>query len=157
MDIFLAVIAWILLIVGVVGSVIPIIPGPPLGFLGVVVLHFTAYADVPSWFFIVFGILVILVTVLDYFIPVWGTKKFGGTRSGKIGSIVGVFAGLFLLPPIGIIIGPFLGAFIGEMIHDNTNTKKALKSATGSFLGFLLGTGLKLVVSGLLIYYAVFY
>ena len=154
MDVFLAIVAWILLAVGLVGSVVPVIPGPPLGYAGIVILHFTSYTHFSMWFFIIFGVLAIAVTILDYFIPVWGTKKFGGTKAGKTGSIIGVFAGIFLFPPIGIILGPFVGAFIGEMIHDSSNTKRAIKSATGSFLGFLLGTGLKLVISGLLIFYA---
>ena len=155
MDVFLAIVAWLLLVVGLVGSIVPVIPGPPLSYVGVIVLHFTSYADFSSSFFVIFGILVVAVTILDYWIPVWGTKKFGGTRYGKTGSIVGVIAGIFLFPPLGIIIGPFLGAFIGEMIHDSSNTTKAIKSATGSFIGFLMGTGLKLVICGLLIYYAI--
>ena len=96
--------------------------------------------------------LATIVTVLDYIIPVWGTKKFGGTRAGVIGSTLGLIFGLIFFPPIGIIIGPFAGAVIGEMIQKD-DFNNALKSGIGSFIGFLLGTGMKLVVSSIMIYY----
>ena len=96
----------------------------------------------------------ILITVLDYFIPIWGTKKFGGSKAGVIGSGIGLIVGLFF-GPLGIILGPFLGALAGELITNQTEIKKALRSATGSFIGFLFGTGLKLVFCGFMAYYFV--
>jgi len=153
MDVFLAIVAGLLIISGIIGSVVPVIPGPPLGFFGLLVLHFTAYANFSLTFLIVFGIIAMAITVVDYFVPAWGTKKFGGTKYGRNGSMIGIFAGLFLFPPIGIILGPFIGAFIGELIHDSSDTTKALKSGFGSFVGFLLGTGLKLIISIIFTYY----
>ena len=155
MDVFLAIVAGLLILSGIVGSVVPVLPGPPLGFMGILVLHFTAYADFSTTFLIVFGIIAMAITVVDYLVPAWGTKKFGGTKYGRNGAMVGIIAGLFFFPPLGIILGPFVGAFVGELIHDSADTSKALKSGLGSFVGFLLGTGLKLIISLIFTYYYV--
>jgi uncharacterized protein YqgC (DUF456 family) len=90
----------------------------------------------------------IIVTILDYIVPIWGTKKFGGSRSGTIGATIGLIVGLFFGPP-GIILGPFIGAVVAELAsgHDQ---KTSLRSGFGSFIGFLTGVVLKLVVSALI-------
>ena len=152
MDYILYFISALFILAGVIGSVIPVIPGPPLGFLSLLFLHFTDKVQFSTSFLVIAGVVAVAITVLDYFIPMWGTKKFGGSRAGKIGSILGVFVGLFF-GPLGILLGPFAGAFLGELIHDKNDMNKAIKSATGSFIGFLFGTGLKLVVSGLFLYF----
>jgi uncharacterized protein YqgC (DUF456 family) len=94
-------------------------------------------------FLVIWGIITVAITAMDYLIPVYGTKKFGGSKYGVWGCTIGLFVGFFL-GPWGIIIGPFIGAFIGEIIANN-NSQTALKSAFGSFLGFVFGTLLKLV------------
>lgn len=144
MDIFLAIIGTLLIIAGFAGSVLPGLPGPPFAWAAVLLLHFTGYAEY-SWFFLgATGLVMGVITVLDYYIPIWGTKKFGGTRYGIIGSTLGLIVGMFVFPPFGIIIGPFFGAFFGEMLADKNDVAKALKSALGSFLGFVAGTLMKL-------------
>lgn len=151
MDIALAILCAILILVGVLGSVLPVIPGPPIAWVGLLIIQFTSYAF-ESWrTVIIMGIAMVLIVIADFFIPIWGTKRFGGTKAGVRGSTVGMFVGLFF-GPIGIILGPFVGAFIGEMIVNQKETKKALKSALGSFVGFLFGTGLKLVYGGFVIW-----
>jgi len=152
MDVFLLIVAIVLVLAGIVGSVLPVIPGPPLSFSGILVLHFSSYASYSTTFLVIMGIIAIAITVLDYFIPAWGTKKFGGTKAGKTGALIGVVAGIFVFPPIGIILGPFVGAFIGELVHDGNDFNKAFKSGLGSFVGFLLGTGLKLMFGLFIIY-----
>lgn len=151
-DFILIILAGVLLLVGLAGCILPIVPGPPISFAGLLVLEATDVVDFSGNFLIIMFLLAAAVTVLDFIIPIWGTKKFGGSRAGIIGSTIGLIAGLIFFPPIGIIIGPFAGAVIGEMLR-NDDFNKALKSGLGSFIGFLLGTGLKLIVSSVMIFY----
>jgi len=137
---------------GVIGSLLPVLPGPPLAWLGILLTHFASSVQYSTRFLIITAIVMILATVLDYFIPIWGTKKFGGTRAGVIGCTIGLVVGLFF-GPLGIILGPFIGALLGELAVNQKELKKALKSATGSFLGFVVGTGIKLVFCGFMAYY----
>lgn len=143
-EFFLITLSAILLIVGLLGCIVPMIPGPPLAYIGMLCLHFTDNVQFSATQLIVWGILVALTLVLDYIVPIIGTKLFGGTKYGKWGSLIGSILGMFILP-WGILLGPFLGAFIGELIG-NQGTSDALKSGVGSFLGFIVGTGLKVVL-----------
>jgi len=152
MDFFILGIGILLIIVGLIGCILPIIPGPPLSFLGLIMLQLTRFGDFESSFLILMGFIAIIVTVLDYIVPVLGTKKFGGSKAGVWGSTIGLIIGLFFFPPIGIIIGPLLGAIIAELIKD-ADFHKSIKSGLGSLLGFLLGTGLKIISSGVMTYY----
>ena len=154
MDILLITLGAILLIVGIIGCFLPVLPGPPLSWLGILLLYFTDNTSISTSFLLWWLVIALIVTGLDYLIPVWGTKKFGGTKMGVRGSTAGLIIGLFF-PPAGIIVGPFLGALVAELIHDAHDTTKAFKSAFGSFLGFLLGTGLKLGVALTLTWYFV--
>ncbi|WP_341225531.1 DUF456 domain-containing protein [uncultured Arcticibacterium sp.] len=151
MDIFLLIIGGLFLIIGLIGSVLPI-PGPPLTFGGVIALHYSKYANFSEDLLIGLGIATALVTVLDYYVPIWGTKKFGGTKAGIRGSMAGLIIGLFF-GPFGIFIGAFLGALIGEyMFGDKHN---ALKAAIGSFVGFAAGMAIKITLCCVMIFYAV--
>lgn len=152
MDIFLAVLSGVLIIVGVVGSVLPVLPGPPIAWIGLMALYFSKYADFSVSFMVLMAVIMVVVTALDFLIPAWGTKKFGGSKAGVTGSAVGLILGLFF-GPLGIILGPFVGAFLGELIANGTELKPALKSATGSFIGFLISTGLKLIYGGVCAFY----
>ncbi len=148
MDILLIVIGVICTIVGILGCFLPIIPGPPISFLALVLLDLTEKNPFDSNTLWTWGIVTAAVTALDYIVPIYGTKKFGGTKRGVWGSTIGLVIGLFFFPPFGIIIGPFVGAFLGEMSNGDTDNKTALRSAFGSFIGFVVGTLLKLVASG---------
>ena len=154
MDYVLIFVAGILIILGLLGCILPVIPGPPLSFGGLLILHYTRWGLIDSKILLWLGIAAAVATILDYILPVWATKKFGGTKRGVWGATLGLVVGLFFFPPFGIIVGPFLGAFVGEM-SSNQNHRFALKSALGSFIGFLLGTGLKFAVSGVVTYYFV--
>lgn len=145
-DILLAVLGSILMITGILGCLLPVLPGPPLSYIGLLVLHFSRYANFSSTFLITWACVVIVVTVLDYVVPVWGTKKFGGSKSGMWGAGIGLVIGIFFLPPLGIIVGPFAGAFIGEALTGKNSTD-AFRAGLGSFLGFLAGVGIKLAAS----------
>jgi uncharacterized protein YqgC (DUF456 family) len=146
MDIVLIVIGFIFVIFGVVGAILPVLPGPILGWVGLLLLQLSDKTPFDSTFIIITFLVSILITFLDYIIPAIGTKKYGGTKYGMYGSLLGLIIGLFL-GPAGIILGPFFGAFIGEYLLDSSNTNKALRAAYGSFIGFLFSTGLKLIVS----------
>ena len=138
------------MILGIAGCLLPVLPGPPLSYLGLIAIHLTSKIDFSSKFLISWGIITILVSILDYVIPIWGTKYFGGSKYGIWGSMAGLLAGLFF-PPLGLIIGPFIGAVAGEMVAGNK--QNALKSGFGSFIGFLAGTIVKLLVSLVMLYY----
>jgi len=153
MDYFLLIIAMLFMLTGIVGCLVPVLPGPPLSYLGLVIVHFTRFADVSQKLFIILGIIAVAVTVLDYIVPIWGTRHFGGSKYGARGATVGLVIGLFL-GPAGIIIGPFLGAFVGELIFKD-DVKYALKAGFGSLLGFMTGVGLKLAASLLMTFYFV--
>ena len=147
MDIFLLILGGCLMLVALVGSFLPILPGPLTGWLGLLVLHLTNAIPM-NWTFlgVTLGVA-ILIWVLDYIIPAMGTKKFGGSKSGAIGTTIGLIIGLFSPIPLGFIIGAFVGAFIGEMMHDSKDTKRAIKASFGSLLGFLFSTTVKFLVS----------
>jgi len=147
MDIFLLIVGFLFVLLGVVGSFVPILPGPITGWVGLLILHLTKTVPI-DWTFlgITLGVAFI-ITIIDYIIPAIGTKKFGGTRFGVIGTMVGLILGLLFFPPLGIIIGPFVGAFIGEMTNDSKDSGKALKAAFGSFIGFLTSTFLKFIAA----------
>ncbi len=151
MDYFLLIVAILLILAGLIGCIMPVLPGPPLSFVGLLFLHFTRWANYSSNMLLILGLLAIAVTVLDYIVPVWGTKKFGGSKAGVWGAAIGLLIGLFF-GPAGIIIGPFLGAFVGEIIAKK-ESKDALKAAFGSFIGIMAGTVFKLICSGVITFY----
>jgi len=159
MDITLAVLATALVLIGFIGSVLPVIPGPPISWAGLLLLKWTDYVNDHGaayenalWILLFF---VVLVTILDYVVPIMGTKKYGGSKRGVWGATIGVVVGLFF-GPLGIIIGPFLGAYIGE-ITTGKKEKQALRAAWGSFVGFLLGVGMKLMVCGVILFFFIRY
>lgn len=153
MDILLLVLAGILLLLGFFGCIIPMLPGTPLSYLGILLLHFSSKAEFSIHFLVRWALIVIAVQGLDYIIPIWGAKKFGGSKMGVWGSMIGLIVG-FLFGPWGILFGPMVGAFIGELFAGKTSNM-AIKAAFGSFVGFLLGTISQLTVAGFLIYYYV--
>lgn len=155
MTIFLLSLGFLCCIAGIIGSFLPILPGPPISWLGFLIMYFTPDIDLSNTFlWVTFGVAA-LIFILDYIVPVLGTKRYGGSKFGVYGTSIGLVVGLFF-PPFGIIIGPFVGAFLGEMIFNKSNSKTAFRSAWGSFLGFLASTFMKfitaLIFTGMFIY-----
>lgn len=144
MDLLLIISGFIFLIAGLIGCIAPIIPGPPLSYVAIILLQIKDKTSFSLEFLILTALLVIIVTIIDYIIPVLGTKRFGGSKYGVWGSTIGLLIG-FLFGPPGIFLGPFVGALIGELIYGK-ELEKALKAAIGSFIGFLSGIILKLGV-----------
>ena len=151
MDIFLIILGAICLLVGILGCVLPVLPGVPLAYCGLLLLHATDKVQFSWQFLVIWAVVTIVVQVLDSVVPIWGTKKFGGSKMGVWGSTLGLLVGLFF-GPWGIVLGPFLGAIALELI-DGKNTRLALKAGWGSFVGLMTGTILKLICCGLMTYY----
>jgi uncharacterized protein len=151
MDVLLATLGTICMITGLLGSVLPILPGPPISYAGILLLHFSSYAQYSARFLILYAALTAIVAVLDYIIPVWGTKHFGGSKYGTWGATIGVIVGLFI-GPAGLILGPFFGAFIGEIVAGR-KFNEAFRAGFGSFIGFITGTLMKIVLSIILAFH----
>jgi uncharacterized protein YqgC (DUF456 family) len=153
MEYIVIVLGILLLAVAVAGVVLPGLPGPPLaiGSLLLILYNPKANAEMAAtnyMWLIIFGVIVLIITVLDYYLPIWGTKKFGGTSAGTKGGVVGLILGLIAAPftiASSIIIGPFIGAVAGELIAGESKGA-ALKSGIGSFIGFAVGTIMKVLV-----------
>jgi uncharacterized protein YqgC (DUF456 family) len=174
MEMILLIGAFVLLLVGLIGSIVPALPGPPFSYAGLLLLQWSGYGDFTLVFLLVWGAITVAVTVMDNILPALLTKKFGGSRLAVIGSVVGLVIGIIFFAPIGIILGPFMGALAGELLNNQYQIKrneaddesddgdsrsarniKALTVALGAFLAFIVGTGAKLIVCTLMIYYAI--
>ena len=126
-------------------------PGAPLAWVGLLLAYFSAYNEISILCLVITGAIAVAVSLFDNFLPVIMTNKIGGSRAATIGSTLGLIAGFFI-GPVGIILGPFIGALIGELIHSKGNFSNSVKSAWGAFLGFLLGTGIKMITVGFFIW-----
>ncbi len=148
MDIALLILGFLFMLVGILGSFLPVLPGPPISWIGLFLLYLTKAVPDNWWVLGITLVVALIILALDYIIPAIGTKKFGGTKAGMIGTTIGLLIALFfpILGPLGIIIWPFLGALIGELLN-KADKKTATKAAFGSFLGFLTGTFLKFMVA----------
>lgn len=150
------IIFWIFsLVVWLLGAVLPLLPGSILSLIGLLLIHFTDTYQIPTTWIIIFIILVILANIVDYYLPIWGTKQYGWTKAGVIGSTLGMMSGIFLFPPLGMIVLPFVGAFLWEYLITKSSKRKALRSAWWSFVGFLLTTGYKVILGGWMLVYAI--
>lgn len=145
MEYVFLILGFLLLVVGFLGSFLPVIPGPPLSWVGLLCLYFVKEIPTDYWLLGVTFVIMLVISVLDYIIPAQGTKRFGGSKYGIWGTNIGLIVGIFTPVPLGFIFGPFIGALIGELIYDSNNINRALKAALGSFIGFLAGTFIKIV------------
>ncbi len=144
MEILFITLGVVLLLLGLVGCIAPVLPGPPLAYAALLLLQISGVADLSWTTLCIWLLIVIVVQVLDFVVPSLGTKYTGGSDSGKRGALVGTILGIFVMP-WGIILGPFLGALVGELMAGRT-TGEALLSGLGSLMGFLFGTVLKLAL-----------
>lgn len=146
MEILCILLGIVCLVLGLAGCILPMLPGPPVAYVALVLLHLTPEAEFSATQLTLWLLMVVVVQLLDYFVPMLGSKYTGGSRWGTRGCLLGTIIGLFFMP-MGIILGPFLGAVVGELLGGN-DTAYALKSGIGSLLGFLFGTVLKCMVCG---------
>lgn len=162
MEIVVAIIAVLCGVIGILGSILPALPGPPLTWAGLLLLYFWGGTNGDgepmslTVLLVMLGVTV-LVSIIDYVVPMYLIKATGGTKYAERGALVGLILGSFLIPPLGMIIGSFLGAFLMEIYYARKTSGDALKAAAGSFLGFLLGTGIKIVACCVMMYYIVVY
>lgn len=155
MDTFLAIAAIVLGVLGIIGSIVPALPGPPVSWIGMLLMFLRGEGDLnhsatPLSTLLIWLGITTLVTILDFVIPGWFTKVTGGSKYAAIGATVGLLAGMFFTP-VGIVAGVIIGAFAAELIFAGKSAGSSVKSALGAFLGFICGTGLKLVVSGMML------
>lgn len=146
----------ILLLIGLVSCVMPPLPGPPIAYIALLIAYFSLHEtnDLPLWLLILYGVLTLLILIGDYFIPVWSTQRFGGTKAGIRGCFIGILVGIVLAPfgGISILICPFLGAMTGELISGQ-DPGLAFRAGIGSFMGFLLTSGLKIILVLMMCYH----
>ena len=154
MDIFLLLLGFVFVCLGIIGSFLPVLPGPLTSWVGLLLLHSTNIFPMDWTFLGVTLAIALLIWILDYFIPAMGTKRFGGTRYGIYGTTIGLLIGLLSPIPFGMLIGAFLGAFIGEMIYDSKDTNRALKASFGAFFGFLASATIKFSIAA--VYFVLF-
>ena len=143
-SIILCVVAGVLLLVGFLGTFVPVIPGAPLAWAGLLAAYFSEYCSISLLCLIITAVIAVVVSIVDNIFPVTMTKKFGGSKYATTGATIGLIIGFFT-GPWGIILGPFLGALVGEFINKEGKNEGVLKAAFGAFMGFLLGTGLKMI------------
>ena len=155
MDILFIILSVIFLLVGMVGVIVPVLPGVPLCWFGLLMLKFApSFRDEISWTtLIVLGVIALVISILDNLLPVWGTKRMGGNKTVVWGATIGLIAGLFFAP-LGIIFGPFVGAFIGGIVS-GAKVLSATKHAAGAFVGFLVGMMLKFGMVGVILFFYV--
>lgn len=148
MDIFLLIVAFLFMLIGIIGCIIPGLPGTPLAYVGLWIAHATDRIDFTWQTLLIWGLVTLVVSILDYVVPAWGTKHYGGTKYGVWGSTIGVFVGL-AFGAVGVILGPLVGAVLGELVSGK-EWQQAIKAGWGSFIGILTGTILKLICCGLM-------
>ena len=161
MSTVLVILAVILGIVGIIGSVVPALPGPPVSWAGLLLVYLAkgtngAGDPMSTKFLIIWLVITTVVVIIDYVVPAWFTKLTGGSKYASWGAIIGLFAGMFI-PPVGIILGSLLCAFLFEVLFSDKTAADSVTSALGAFLGFLCGTGIKLIAAGLMMYYIIVY
>ena len=153
MDTLWIILGLLCILAGLAGSILPVLPGPPVAFVGLMLQLFREPDPFTTKFLWIWAGIVVLSVILDLVIPLWGTRRFGGSRYGVWGTSIG-FLLAFWMGPVGIIAGPFLGAFVGELVGGQS-TRSSLRAATGSFIGFLLGSLMKIILCLLMGYYLI--
>lgn len=151
MDVFLTMVGVICLFVGLAGCFLPILPGPPVSYIGLLLIHWTDKVQYSTGQLVTWALLVVLVQLTDYVAPLLGAKHGGGSKWGNWGCAVGTLAGIFLFPPWGILFGPFIGAVAGELLAGRPSTQ-AFRAGIGTFLGFMLSVLIKTVLCAYFIY-----
>lgn len=148
MDIIILALAAILMLVGILGSFLPMLPGIPVSWAGLLLLHLTSLIPMNYTFLGITLLVTIIIFTLQYAIPALGTKYLGGSKKGMYGATIGLVVGIFIPIPFAILIAPFVGAYLGEILN-KADSRTALKAASGSFIGLLASTFMEFIVTGI--------
>ena len=142
-------------IVGLACCILPIIPGPPVSFLALLIISYARdWEAFSATFLIVAACLTVVVTLFDYIIPAGAARKYGASGLGMWGAIIGMLVAVFVFPPWGMIFGAVAGAFSGEVIAGK-KWKNALRACWGVLVGNLLGMGIKLAFCGAILFFCI--
>ena len=153
LTILLIVLGLLIALLGIVGCLLPVIPGPPLSFVALLILSLAKdWEPFSGQFLIITGILAVVVSLVDYVLPAEGARKYGASKLGVTGSAIGMVIGFFFFPPVGIFVGAFLGAVVGELTASKGG-KDALRAGWGVFVGIMVGTGIKLAFTGAMLFF----
>lgn len=153
LTITMIVLAFILAVVGLVGAIVPALPGPPLSLAGLAILYWFVPGSISTPLLITMVILTVVVAILDYLAPILLTRVGGGSKQAILCTTLGLVVGLFFMP-MGLILGPLIGAFVGEY-SNSQRLGKALWVAFLSFLSFLFTTVAKVMLTAMMGYYMV--
>lgn len=156
METLIVILAILAGVTGIAGSILPALPGTSFSWIGLFLLYMWGPVPVPVKVLIIWGIVVIAVSIVDYMVPMFFTKVTGGSKYAERGAMIGLIAGI-ILTPVGMILGSFLGAFLAEIYWGGKDRRAALKAALGSFAGFIAGTGIKTIASSLILWQIVVY
>ncbi|TET82435.1 MAG: DUF456 domain-containing protein [Desulfobacteraceae bacterium] len=155
MTIALIIIGLLIALVGLAGCIVPLIPGPPLSFLALIIISYAKnWEPFSATFLIIMAVFTLAVTISDYVVPVRGAKKYGASKLGVWGSIIGMLVGLLFFPPWGMLLGAIVGALSGELLAGK-KSKKVLRAGWGVFIGNMVAMGLKLALSGVMLFFYV--
>ena len=156
METIIIILAILAGVIGIAGSILPGLPGTPISWVGLLLLYIWGPEEMQMKTLVIWGVVTLVVSVVDYIVPMYFTKATGGSKYAERGALIGLIAGIFLTP-IGMIAGSFLGAFIAEMIYAKKDVASSMKAALGSFLGFIFGTGIKTIASVLIMWQIIVY
>lgn len=148
----------LVLVIGLFGAILPVLPGAPLSFTALLIAKILGVTTLSAWVIAFFGLLTLIGVVLDYLLPLLTVKKMGGSKWGALGLFIGLVVGIVFSPfgLFSLILAPFLGAFIGEILHNHSSHQRALKSSLAALLGFVLTTGYGVVLCLLMLFSFVF-
>ncbi|MCC3374662.1 DUF456 domain-containing protein [Cohnella sp. REN36] len=143
------ILGWVLVVglfvVGMAGSIYPILPGALAIYAAFFVYGlFFSFSPFGFWFWTIQTLIIVVLFVADYVVSAWGVKRFGGSKASVWGSTIGVMVGPFIIPAFGLIVGPFAGAFLGELLA-GSSFDKALKVGWGSLVGLFTSTVAKII------------
>ncbi len=146
-SVLLLILVFFLILLGIAGTIIPLIPGIPLIFISIAAYGWhEGFQQVTPKYLVIIGTVTVLSVIVDYLSTALGAKYAGSSKKGIWGAFIGTFIGALFFPPLGILLGPWLGAFIGEYI-ELQDAGAAAKTGFGTVLGLFSGIVFNLILA----------